>query len=41
MIIIFEQVNPQNLVFIAFDGVAPRSKINQSRDRRFRAILDL
>lgn len=33
-------VNPSQLLFIAFDGVAPRAKINQSRDRRFRSGVE-
>ena len=34
------KVNPQKLLFIGFDGVAPRAKINQSRDRRFRSGVE-
>jgi 5'-3' exonuclease len=34
---LIDTVNPQKLLFIAFDGVVPRAKVNQSRERRFKA----
>jgi 5'-3' exonuclease len=34
---LIDTVNPQKLLFIGFDGVVPRAKVNQSRERRFKA----
>ncbi|KAJ6247265.1 5'-3' exoribonuclease [Anaeramoeba flamelloides] len=34
-------VNPKKVLFIAFDGVSPRFKINESRNRRYLTGLEL
>lgn len=39
--LIFSIIKPKELMFLAFDGVAPRAKMNQQRANRFRVARDI
>jgi len=39
ILLYIEQLQPQNLVYIAFDGIAPIAKLSQQRTRRIKNVI--